>query len=428
MNRNVLLWAGSLLSFVLFLLTLLKDVLPSGMPSKIIVGLGILVLLALWLFSLSPTMLLFGQKRPVFDIPVIIGVLGCASAGIFAVMETGASRFEGPSAVFGILLLTGAGFGMSSSMIAQRESLLASLGFGGRASAIRVFLIAFLLCAMSILFVRPILLFFSDVSRFFLSAFFLLLTTLFFAGLGILGKPFFQFSRALHQRGIFIRGLFLKRSTIFLGLSLLLLAPFAIDTLFWSIPKSSSLLGSATLSGEWLLVILYVVAIAGSLFLSLLPLWIWVVLCRLRKTSDDQHLPSWSPVAMAFSYAIIMAAFMVPGVGVQRWILSPGYLDQFSPGLVLLSSLSIFSIVFLISSLSEMSRRILLGGPFLFAIIFLGAYSYARFVTVFAELMAIFSFPQLFPIAMPSLLFLSGISLAFSVLGYFGFLYEIWRD
>jgi len=206
--------------------------------------------------------------------------------------------------------------------------------------------------------------------------------------------------------------LFHTRKSILLGVSGLLVLHFSVDVL----------IGLQRVFSWLVLSWKSVLSLLGMFVLFSLPGYMWYTTYSVRKSHT--HLPDWpvgvSSLAMALIVFTIFQPVFVLRAGLHSVTFAPT--SVWSP-YALYAAVGVFLVLFVIGTQHDFLRRVLMMGPFVAGMIFLGMYVFYAFVTEFGIVTS-----QLNVVLLPVMTLVFVTMVFFLVLGYLGFLYELWRD
>jgi hypothetical protein len=160
--------------------------------------------------------------------------------------------------------------------------------------------------------------------------------------------------------------------------------------------------------------------------LLLLPTAIWWRIFRIR-TLEAKH-PDWSRWTTAALFALGVLYFLAPHYAYGENGFGTHVVSAHAAGVALIAGATLFVICAAFGSVSR-TRRLLMLGPMLLSLLFLGIYAYSAFSSSFLayahEIMALTLRTSL---VTPLLVSLCCVSLFFCITGFCSLLYEMWRD
>ncbi len=350
------------------------------MPRSLAFFEGIVLLAAAYaVWRISPSVFLTGSRSGLDDAVLALGLM--------LLHQRFVAGLPGDLAgLLGALILFGFGLVVVATLKVKRESLLAR--FRNRAKWQQYVRACAFTWILSVMIFRAVVTWLWEQPLF---GFFVLLPLFFRPGVA--------------------GGLFYRRKGVPLGLAGLLVLHSVGGTL-----AAATRIGFHP-SLQWLF------GIVGFGLLLALPPYMWYTTLRIRK--GHVRFPDWPPWRSALVSALVVFPLFWPVVK-----LSPG-LEGVSvvpvlPSQSLLPFLVALTAGFFVLGVGLFSphlRRLVMLGPFLAGAYFLGLYAYTAFVSEFGMLTRFASLLSL-PVAI-----LTFVAMTFSlVLGYFSFLYELWRD
>ncbi len=191
------------------------------------------------------------------------------------------------------------------------------------------------------------------------------------------------------------------------------------------------------------IIAVYLLSLAGLITLLVLPTFIWYKIYKLRSTKSNKHLPNWKGWHIGLVMSCIVVFFLMPifkivsirsndivGVHLQT---APILQEQLaSIPFTLLVALGVFAFCMILGMVHDITRRIMMLGPFFSAVVFFGAYIYFYFTSAFMYyakvLVSIINAGGIQFAILPTMFILFSLTIIFFVTGFVSFLYEIGRD
>ncbi|MDD9954486.1 MAG: hypothetical protein OXR66_09225 [Candidatus Woesearchaeota archaeon] len=356
----------------------------------------VLLLLAVLLFyEMSPTRILIGNRRQELDAGILIGGLLLAVEDLLLLFSVFPETVRTKVSIlmpFGfVILLAASWFAMrhvkQPSIISEHQNPLITFA---------------LFFGFVVMLFKPLLIW-TYMAEYMLIALGFVLLALYF------GR---KQDLAWHAKQI--RSLFTSKDTILLGISGLLVLHFTIMVVAGVIQLRPDELSLSTL---------------GTIFLIALPGYVWYKLFRIRA-KGHQHLPDWPPWFTGVIMATVVAAFVepvisfVPGLDIDH-VGIVGTNTGVSP---LFLAVLVFAAFFIAGKLHDHVRRILMLGPILAGLYFLGSYMYYAFSSTFLYVVNVIVRAEAGYITVPVVILMALGVTVFSITGYLSFLYEICRD
>ncbi len=395
-------------------------------------GLFLLPLVALALYTVttllaSPTGIMLGHRNLVAD---ALAVLGFLSLSLYTLADESLRWL----AIGFVLVFLSAGIASRKPEV-KRQSLLGAFKIKGGSSVAIGLLTAIMLFGLYVVLFHQallwVMLFASSPIAVIVLSGVVLVMILSYTGY-LEADWFFEAAEGAHQFVEKILRMFRDSETVLLGISGILILYYTFSSLL-GLPW---LWDHYAVAKNWMEISVITISGVGTLFLSIIPLYIWYKIFVIRMANSSEHLPDWPPWLISLSSAAILSVLILPVLtyvpsffGVQlsavETLGSPGHQT-----LALFSSSVLFLLWVVITYSDEFLKRVLMAGPFFASVLAFGVYVYKNFVTLFLdyanELFVFVAEGTYVAAAMIMVLFI--VSVLFFVSGFLSFLYEVWRD